>query len=185
MKVRGIELRRRDSIKVVTDCQEELLQLLSRGRDLEETKRLIPDAIQIVRAYVERIKNGDVSLTDLVILNALSKNHDQYDSNLVQVSAIRQLAEEGLELMAGQSVSYVITDYGSRVQGERVKPVELVDGDTRYDRDRYIQLLLKGAASILQPFGVDEQALNEAIAFPGESQTRLFPCTGMELPLHP
>ena len=130
MKVRGIELRRRDSIKVVTDCQSELLQLLSRGRDLEETRRLIPDAIQVVRTYAERIRNGDVSLTDLVILNALSKNHDQYDSNLVQVSAIRQLAEEGLELMAGQSVSYVITNYRSRVQGERVKPVELLDSET-------------------------------------------------------
>ena len=173
MKVRGIELRRRDSIKVVTDCQEELLQLLSRGGDLEETRRLIPDAIQVVRTYVERIKNGDVSLADLVILNALSKNHDQYDSNLVQVSAIRQLAEEGLELMAGQSVSYVITSYGSRVQGDRVKPVELMDGATRYDRGRYIELLLKGAASILQPFGMDEQALNEAVVSPGESQTRL------------
>ncbi len=175
MKVRGIELRRRDSIKVVTDCQEELLQLLSRGRGLEETRRLIPDAIQVVRTYAERIKNGDVSLTDLVILNALSKNHDQYDSNLVQVSAIRQLAEEGLELMAGQSVSYVITNYGSRVQGDRVKPVELMDGDTRYDRERYIELLLKGAASILQPFGIDERALKETVVSPGESQTQLLP----------
>jgi len=180
MKVRGIELRRSDSIKVITDCQEELLQLLSRGRDLDETRRLLPDAIQVVRAYVGRIKDGEVSLTDLVILNALSKNHDQYDSNLVQVSAIRQLAEEGLELMAGQSVSYVITDYGSRVQGERVKPVELVDGGTRYDRDRYIQLLLKGAASILQPFGVDEPTLNEVIASPGQLQTKLFPDPGSE-----
>jgi DNA polymerase, archaea type len=175
MKVRGIELRRRDSIKVVTDCQDELLQLLSRGRDLDETRRLLPDAVQVVRKYGERIKNGDVPLADLVILNALSKNHDEYASNLVQVSAIRQLAEEGLELMAGQSVSYVITDYGSRVQGDRVKPVELTDSGTRYDRERYIELLLKGAASILQPFGVDERALHETMTSPGECQTRLFP----------
>jgi DNA polymerase elongation subunit (family B) len=183
MKVRGIELRRRDSIKVVTDCQEELLQLLSRGRDLEETERLLSDAIQIVRKYVERIKNGDVSLTDLVILNALAKNHDQYESNLVQVSAIRQLAEEGLELMAGQSVSYVITNYHSKVQSERAKPVELMDGDTRYDRERYIELLLKGGASILQPFGVDELALKEIIVTPGECQTQLLPSSRTELSL--
>jgi DNA polymerase elongation subunit (family B) len=175
MKVRGIELRRGDSIKVVTDCQQELLQLLSRGRDLEETRRLIPDAVQTVKGYVERIRVGDVSLTDLVILNSLSKNHDEYRSNLVQVSAVRQLAEEGLELMAGQSVSYVITDYGSRVQSDRVKPVELLDPGTGYDKDRYVELLLKGAASILQPFGVDERVLKESIGGAIEgSQTQLF-----------
>ena len=135
MKVRGIELRRRDSIKVVTDCQDELLRLLSRGDDLEEAKRLLPEAVQTVRKYLERIRCGDVSLPDLVILNALSKDHDQYNSNLAHVSAIRQLAEEGLELMAGQSVSYVVTDYRSRVQGDRVKPVELLDPGTGYDRE--------------------------------------------------
>jgi DNA polymerase elongation subunit (family B) len=75
--------------------------------------------------------------------------------------------------MAGQSVSYVITDYGSRVQSERVKPVELIDGQTSYDRRRYVELLLRGAAAILQPFGMDEAALREAVDSPGEAQTLL------------
>ena len=108
-----------------------------------------------------------------MILNSLSKNHDQYNSNLVQVSAIRQLAEEGLELMAGQSVSYVITNYRSRVQSERVRPVELLDSETRYDPDRYVELLLRGASAILQPFGVDEEALRDAVSSDAGSQTRL------------
>ncbi|MDA4114780.1 MAG: hypothetical protein OK474_12115 [Thaumarchaeota archaeon] len=173
MKVRGIELRRRDSIRAVTDCQDELLQLLSRGKDLEEARRLLPEAVQTVRKYAGRIRSGEVSLPDLVILNSLSKDHDQYSSNLVHVSAVRQLAEEGLELMAGQSVSYIITDYGSRVQSRRAKPVELLDRDTGYDKDRYVELLLKGAASVLQPFGIDERALKERFTTQ-ESQAQLF-----------
>jgi DNA polymerase elongation subunit (family B) len=173
MKVRGIELRRRDAIKLVTDCQQELLELLSRGNDLEETRRLVPEAVQTVGKYVERVRSGDVPLTDLVILNALSKDHDQYDSNLVQVSAIRQLAEEGLELMAGQSVSYVITDYRSKTQSDRVKPVEFLELGTEYDKERYVELLLKGAASILRPFGVDELALKETLTYPNELQVQL------------
>ncbi len=175
MKVRGIELRRRDAIKVVMDCQENILRLLSRGGDLEETKRLLPAAVQVVRAHAERIRSGSVPLSDLEILNTLSKDHDQYESNLVQVSAIRQLAEEGLELVAGQTVSYVITNYGSRVQSERVKPVDLTDEHTRYDRERYTTLLLKGAASILEPFGLDERALRMAVMSPGETQTKIAP----------
>jgi len=175
MKVRGIELRRRDSIKLVTDCQSELLQLLSRGKDLTETRRLVSDAMRIVGRYAQRVRDGEVSLQDLVILNALSKNHDQYNSNLVQVSAIKQLAEEGLELMAGQSVSYIITNYESKIQTERVRSLELLSPDTRYDRERYTELLLKGAVSILQPFGVDEMALKEAMAITKTSQTQLSP----------
>ena len=111
-------------------------------------------------------------MTDLVILNSLSKNHDQYKSNLVQVSAIKQLAEEDLELMAGQSVSYVITNYRSKVQSERVRPTELLDSQTGYDAARYIELLLRGASAILQPFEVDEEALKDAVEERGV-QTRL------------
>jgi DNA polymerase elongation subunit (family B) len=107
-------------------------------------------------------------------VSELWKDHDQYGSNLVQVSAIRQLAEEGLELMAGQSVSYVITNYRSKVQSERVRPVELLDPSTRYDPERYVELLLRGASAILQPFGVDEEGLKDAVTAAGSSQSRLL-----------
>ncbi len=175
MKIRGIELRRSDGIKVVTDCQSELLQQLAQGKTLDEARRFIPDAIQTVRSYADKIRGGGVPIADLVILNSLSKDHDQYNSNLVQISAIRQLADEGLELMAGQSVSYVITDYRSKVQSERVRPVELLDSSTKYDADRYVELLLRGALAILQPFGVDKEALEDAVASQAGFQTRLLP----------
>jgi len=173
MKVRGIELRRRDAIKVVTDCQNELLGLLGQAATLREARRLVPDAVERVRRYAEQVRAGGLPLADVAILNSLSKNHDEYTSNLVQVSAVRQLAEEGLELMAGQSVSYVITNYGSKVQSERVRPVELLEPDTRYDQKRYVELLVKGAAAILQPFGVDERALHDYVAHTDDAQTTL------------
>ncbi len=88
-----------------------------------------------------------------------------------------RLAEEGLELMAGQSVSYVITNYRSKVQRERVRPVELLDSNTRYDPDRYVELLLRGASAILQPFGVDESTLKHAVTGKGDSQSGLLTTT--------
>jgi len=175
MKVRGIELRRRDGIKVVTDCQDEMLCLFARGKDLAQAKELVPQAIGIVRKYADRIRDGEVSMTDLAILNSLSKDHDEYNGNLVNVSAIKQLAEEGLELVAGQSVSYVITDYKSKAQNERARPFELLEPDTKYDSGRYVELLVRGASAILQPFGVGEDELAGAVSTPGESQSLLFP----------
>jgi DNA polymerase elongation subunit (family B) len=149
------------------------LQLLAQGKTLEDARLLLPNAIQTVTRYVGMIRSGGVSVTDLAILNSLSKNHDQYGSNLVQVSAIRQLAEEGLELVAGQSVSYVITNYRSVSQNERVRPVELLDPNTKYDPDRYVELLLRGASTILQPFGMDEEVLKKAVTGQREQQSRL------------
>ena len=61
--------------------------------------------------------------------------------------------------MAGQSISYVITKFISRVPGEKVRPVELLDSSVSYDKDRYIKLLVRGASEILQSFGLDEQLL--------------------------
>lgn len=159
MKVRGIELRRRDAIKLVTDCQRDILELLSMGDSVEDVKRVLPEALLLLKSYVEIIRDGRVPLSDLLITNQLSKNYNEYKNNTSQASTVKQLADEGLELMAGQSISYVITKFKSRLPREKVRPVELLDSSTSYDKDRYIKLLVRGASAILQPFGLDEQIL--------------------------
>lgn len=162
MKFRGIEARRRDTIKLVSDCQKEMLELFATAQDIEGVKVLLPRAIEIFQRYVYPIRSGDVPLSDLIIVNGLSKNWNEYGTNLPHVSAIKQLAEEGLELLAGQSVSYVVTNYRSKVQEERVRPVELLDESVRYDKKRYTEILVRGVASILEPFGVRKEELYEA-----------------------
>ena len=159
MKVSGIELRRRDAIKIVTDCQRDILELLGRGNSVEDVKSVLPEALILLKSYVEIIRDGRAPLSDLVITNQLSKNYNEYKNNISQASAVKQLADEGLELMAGQSISYVITKFISRVPGEKVRPVELLDSSVSYDKDRYIKLLVRGASEILQSFGLDEQLL--------------------------
>lgn len=159
MKYRGIEARRSDTIKLVADCQLEILELLSAAQDLDSAKKLVPGAVHVFEDYARSLWARDVPMSDLVIVNGLSKDWNQYASNLVHVSAVKQLASEGLELMAGQSVSYVVTNYRSKVQEERVRPVQLVDGSVTYDRRHYTELLARGVASILEPFGVEKEEL--------------------------
>ncbi|MFQ6010876.1 MAG: DNA polymerase domain-containing protein, partial [Nitrososphaerales archaeon] len=179
MKVRGIELRRRDSIKLVTDCQREILELLSFGNSVGDVKRIIPEALILLKSYVQIIRDGRVPLTDLVITNRLSKNHSEYTSMTSQASAVKQLADEGLELMAGQSISYVITKFKSRLPKEKVRPIELLDSSVSYDKDRYIKLLVRGASAILQPFGLDEELLLDHVTH--ENQQSLLFYTDMAI----
>jgi DNA polymerase-2 len=162
MKLRGIELRRRDTIKLVSDCQREILQLFSVAESAKEVEMLIPNALVILNSYIEMIRNGTVPISDLIIINRLSKNFNEYRSNISQAIAVKQLAEEGLELMAGQSVSYIITKFKSKIPLEKVRPLQLVDAKTKYDKERYIELLIRGISTILQPFRYDETRLFEA-----------------------
>ena len=162
MKLRGIEARRSDTVKLVADCQREILRLFAAAQDTEGVKAMLPEALGIYAARTHAVLKGDVPLSDLVITSALSKDWNQYNTNLAHVSAVNQLAGEGLELLAGQTVSYVVTDYRSKVQEERVRPVQLLDESVGYDRRRYAELLTRGVVSILQPFGVEEGDLYAA-----------------------
>ncbi len=87
----------------------------------------------------------------------MSKNFNDYRSSQAHIGAIKQLAEEGLELMAGQSVSYVVSNYRSRVPEERVRPVELLDDSVVYDETRYMELLMRGIGTLLEPFESTER----------------------------
>ncbi len=168
MKIRGIEARRRDTIKLVSDCQKEILELFATAQDVAGVKALIPKAVQIFAEYARLIWSGEIPISDLVIVNGLSKDWNQYDSNLAHVSAVRQLADEGLELMAGQSVSYVVTNYRSKAQEVRVRPTQLLDQSVSYDKEHYTELLVRGVASILEPFGVSKEGLKRTIGVRGQ-----------------
>jgi len=179
VKVRGIEMRRRDTIKLVSDCQNEILSLLSSGTTVDEVKQLLPQVVEIVRRYVEFINSGKIPFSDLTIVNGLSKNFDEYGSNQVHVGAIKQLAEEGLELMAGQSVSYVVTNYRSKIPEERSRPVELLDDSVTYDKNRYTKILMRGIGTLLEPFGIGGERLDHLVRSVGEAkQESVFAAEG-------
>ncbi|MBI2127023.1 MAG: hypothetical protein HYU02_06915 [Thaumarchaeota archaeon] len=164
MKLRGIELRRSDTIKLVADCQREILETFSVAEDAEGVRKLIPGAIDVVKSYVDLIKQRKVPLNDLIITNRLSKNFNEYTGTISQAAAVKQLAEEGLELMAGQSVSYIVTKFDSRDPKMKVRAVQLLDPSIRFDKDRYIELLIRGVSAILQPFGIAEEQLNDIVS---------------------
>ncbi|MBI4258372.1 MAG: hypothetical protein HY619_05405 [Thaumarchaeota archaeon] len=163
LKIRGIETRRRDTVKLVEDCQNEILNLLSSMDTADAVRDCMPNVLQILDSYAESVRSGKLPVTDLIVTTKLTKNFNEYVSSLPQVAAIRQLAEEGLELRAGQSVSYIITKFASNDPKEKVRPIQLVDSSIRYDRDRYIELLVRGVSTILQPFGYDEEKLLDLV----------------------
>ncbi len=159
LKVRGIEWRRRDSPLYFKACQEKILKQLAKCDNQEELRRCARDeGIVIFNEFARNLERHDAPPLSLLITRRLSKNLSEYNSRRqLSVNAALKLEERGLQLKAGQSVSYVITKYKTTGM-YRAVPEELAE-DIQYDSDRYVELLADCCATVLSPFGVTKDTL--------------------------
>jgi len=82
--------------------------------------------------------------------------------------------KEGVEVPGGQTVRYLITDAENRRPSKRVRAAELVNAETRFDAEKYLDLLILAGADILSPFGYTEKLLKDEVVY-GEKQSKLTP----------
>jgi DNA polymerase I len=159
MKVRGIEYRRRDTPIYFKKCQELILKELSKCNTQEELRDFArKQGIQMFNQFAKQLEDHSISPLELLITRRLSKNLGEYFSKRqLSVNAALKLQEKGLELKAGQSVSYVIAKYKT-VGMNRAIPEELVK-DVEYDSKQYVELLADCCATVLSPFGVTKDIL--------------------------
>jgi len=159
IKTRGIELRRGDTPNIIRQCQDEMIQELAKARNSEEFIQNIPNVLSILRKYADKIVNREVDIADLVIAKQLSKNPERYINSVDQAIAARQLRGRGLEVMAGQTVKYVILDADNKRSERRVAAAQLIDARNRYDIEEYLKLLVDAPYTILSPFGFSKDDL--------------------------
>lgn len=159
LKVRGIEWRRRDTPLYFKACQERILNELAKCNNREELRKCArTEGIAIFNEFARNLEKHDVPPLSLLITRRLSKNLSEYFSKRqLSVNAALKLEERGLQLKAGQSVSYVITKYKTAGMN-RAAPEELT-ADGEYDSKRYVELLSDCCAMILSPFGVSKEIL--------------------------
>lgn len=173
IKIRGIEARRRDTPKFISEAQIDMIRELARARNAETFKERIPAALNVLRQYVKKLLNREVRLEDLLITKQLSKSPAGYTHNVFQAIAAKQLAKAGVEISAGQLVRYLIVRSKSKRPASRVLVAQLVDPDTRYDVEKYLDLLISAAETILCVFGYSKERLREVLY--SEKQITLIP----------
>ena len=171
IKVRGIEARRADTPKLVHDAQMGMIRVLARARNSKEFMERIPEALDVLRDYVRRLVEGEVSVGDLLIAKRLSLRPSEYAHDVFQAVAAKQLVKAGVDVSAGQTVQYLITNAESKRVIQRVKPAQLLDAGIRYDSQKYVGLLLLSAANILSPFGYTTKNLCDLIVHGEEQRT--------------
>lgn len=160
IKVRGIEYRRRDAPIFIKNCQLNVINYLAVARNRAEFYALLPDIFQLVRDYIWKLRCEQVNIKDLLITKRLSKHPSEYKHKVVQAIAAKQLAREGAQVSAGQTVSYLLQQ-GSVESESSVLTEELIDGFVNYDVNKYTDLMLEAVAGILGPVGWDKERLKK------------------------
>lgn len=175
-KVRGIELRRKDTTGIVRDMQSDLLTHFSRADDAAGFTESIPAAMDIVGEYVEAVRSGTVPLDKLLVTRRVSQGLSEYRQFNDGVAALSQLDTEGFEVHPGEAVRYVMQDRSSKDPSTRVKVEAFLGPGDRYDEEAYVDLVLRGAEGMLLPFGLDLPRLRGLFPRGGREGTlrRLF-----------
>ena len=172
IKVRGIEARRRDTPPFIAEAQMSMIRELAKARNAKEFTERIPLALKRLREYAKALIERKIAPQQLLITKQLSLGPAEYMHDVFQAVAAKQLAELGLEVSAGQTVQYLITDAKSRKHNNRVKVAQLVNENTKYDVEKYLDLLFAAAENILLPFGYSAQRIKNYVLY-GEQQIAL------------
>lgn len=158
LKVRGIEVRRRDMPKIVKDAQYAFIDVFQGAKTAEEFIARIPKAKEKLFEYVERIHSGKVSINELTIKQRISRKPSNYKVNSYQAVAARQLERFGVVASAGKNVRYIIlnADADPDFPEKKVILSDLYDEKRHeYDRKKYVELLKRAFENIF-PFKFPE-----------------------------
>jgi DNA polymerase elongation subunit (family B) len=162
--VRGIEIRRHDAPNFIKEFQTELLYTLFDCKDSAEViSKGYEHALLLVTKTIDKVMTGEIPLKDLVVSKMLRQGLTKYRSLFPHVSAALQLAKAGKSLVRGEIIQYIYTDAAQKNPLRRVTPLDLISEEHDYDKEKYREMLLEAAETILAYFGFDRTNYGDAV----------------------
>ncbi|MBX3046967.1 MAG: hypothetical protein KF698_08235 [Anaerolineales bacterium] len=177
-KVRGTASRRHDTPPLLMEIEAEILECMASG-----TGRQVGEVVARLQERVRQLRALEVPLDQLVVRVNISRPPEEYRVRSSAAVAGQQLQQEGKPVAAGQLVRFVYVRGFPRVYAwDSVRPLDM----RRLDVQRYIEMTLRMAASLLQPLGVTEAMLWDWVvhkAWYGQGPERFQPGQREALPL--
>jgi DNA polymerase elongation subunit (family B) len=150
---RGIDTRRHDSPTFLKEFQRTLLSKLFDHNSSEEVlTNGYQNALLYITHSIDKIMNGEIQITDLVISKLLRQNIEKYRSLFPHVAAAIRLNISGVIANRGDNIQYVYTDSNHSDPLQRIVPAKLISSEN-YDREKYLEMLLDSAEAVLSVFG--------------------------------
>jgi DNA polymerase I len=163
LKVRGLEVRRRDTPRFIYDAQMDMIKALSQANNSKEYMEEIPNVIDVVKKARQRLLDGEVPTWDLIVTKHLSKNPKKYKQKISQVIAAEQLTREGVEVHAGKNVRFLFTHAESKWYERRVRAEQLIEKGANADTEKYLLLLYNATANLLSSAGYTPKKVYDAV----------------------
>jgi DNA polymerase-2 len=142
-----------------------MIEFLSEARNIKEFEDRIPDAVSILAEYRQRLREGQVSLSDLVISRNLSQDPKRYEKATLSAVVSQELLARGIKLDTGESIQYIITNAQDKDPASRARAYVTLAADHSYDTEKYTELLLKAGESLFSLFGYDMKRLKRLTDF--------------------
>lgn len=150
---RGIDTRRHDSPVFIKEFQRTLLSKLFNCQSSEEVlKTGYQNALEHINQNIDKLMNGEIQITDLIISKLLRQNIEKYRALFPHVSAAIRLNVSGVITNRGDSIQYVHTDANHTDPLFRITPAKLISTQN-YDREKYLDMLLDSSEAVLSIFG--------------------------------
>ncbi|MCW4031028.1 MAG: hypothetical protein NWE80_01550, partial [Candidatus Bathyarchaeota archaeon] len=163
VKLRGIEVRRRDTPRFVYNAQMEMINVLASANDSQQFMEKIPQALKVVKRYRQKLLDGEVPIWDLIITKHLSKHPSKYKQRVSQVVAAEQLMKEGAEVNAGKNIRFLFTNSENKRTERRVKAEQLIEKGVNADTKKYLLLLYASAANLLSFAGYTAKSVHDSV----------------------
>jgi DNA polymerase elongation subunit (family B) len=171
--VRGIEIRRHDVPAFIKRFQTQLLYTLFDCKDSSEIlTRGYENALLLVTQAIDTIMTGeDLDDKDLVISKLLRQDIQKYRSLFPHVSAAIQSRNYPLK---GDTIQYIYTDSKHNNPLCRVTPIEDTQSLPRYDKEKYKEMILDAAETVLGFFGFDRAVYSNLKSNNGKRKWRWY-----------
>ena len=137
IKVKGIELVRRDTPPLIKRFQREAINILSKADNLDELSQYIKKVLSLHSKYKAKIVDGEVSIEDLLITKRVTRRWSEYRGKNLFIDAIRKY-----RLLEGDVVKFIVTSRREAV------PIEYWRKGMGYSRVYYISRLNKSLNSL-------------------------------------
>ena len=119
---------------------------------------MLPEIIALIQARLSDLRRGKVDVEELLVRQNLSRKTSEYRVPSPTALAAMQLEATGKPVGAGQNVRFLY------VMGKpKVRAWDLPQQNQAFsiDKSRYIELMVRAAAAVLQPLSVDEKTLRD------------------------
>jgi DNA polymerase elongation subunit (family B) len=182
-KVRGLEVRRRDTTKFVKHMQERMLAMMAQAKSIEEIRCMIPNLLGIVKESIDILQSGKADPLQLIIKRHISKDPFEYSNRSINAIVSQTLSEAGVQLSPGEGIEYIITDATGKRDPMKAKPLALYALEDGYDANKYSELVLQAAETLLEPFGYSLDVLKRETGLSKEHKKKPKPLKPVTLEL--